>query len=148
MKTLNTVAILAHILLLTGGIGVIPLPASDHQVHAGYRKIANAIHYCRPDNPDGSDRPLGRPVSRLATGLLVTFASGCATRTLWQRTFAFEWRPDLVYKVMPFAPIVVFSKTADVHSPYVFTRKVGWQVGHPLDDVADKQQQTQMRIPT
>jgi hypothetical protein len=33
MKTLNTVANLAPILLLTGCIGVIPLPASDHQVH-------------------------------------------------------------------------------------------------------------------
>jgi hypothetical protein len=88
----------------------------------------------------------------LATALPVPLASSCATPTLWQHTSAFEWRPDLVCKVMlptdtnqPFAPIVVFSQTADVHPPYVFTRKLGWQVGRPLDDVADRQQQTQMR---
>jgi hypothetical protein len=85
-----------------------------------------------------------RQIPCLATALLVTVASGCATPTLWQRTSAFEWRPELVYKVMlpantnqPSAPLVVFSQTADVHSPFVFTRKVGWQVGHPFDDVAD-----------
>jgi hypothetical protein len=91
-----------------------------------------------------------RQIPCLATALLVTVASGCATPTLWQRTSAFEWRPELVYKVMlpantnqPSAPVVVFSQTADVHSPFVFTRKVGWQVGHPFDDVADTREAIQ-----
>jgi hypothetical protein len=43
----------------------------------------------------------------------------------------------------PSAPVVVFSQTADVHSPFVFTRKVGWQVGHPFDDVADTREAIQ-----